>query len=77
MEETPAMTHHISHPGHPTSDRRPHFAARPDTPSARPIRRDQFLHRVGPSAWLLTVDTFQSANGTRTHRRRFTPYPGL
>jgi hypothetical protein len=49
----------------------------PGEATPRPIHREQFLHCVGPSAWLLTVETFENPDGTLTRRRRFAPYPGL
>ncbi len=46
-------------------------------PEQRPIRREQYLHRFGTAATLMTVESFQAADGTLTPRRRFAFWPGL
>lgn len=43
----------------------------------KPIRREQYLHRFGSAATLMTVETFAAADGSRRTRRRFAPWPGL
>lgn len=46
-------------------------------PAQRPVRREQYLHRVGSHATLLTVEWFPAEDGTLRKRTRFAPWPGL
>jgi hypothetical protein len=50
----------------------------PPPPTApRPVRREQYLHRFGSTAMLMTVEFILDENGVERRRVRFSPWPGL
>jgi hypothetical protein len=43
----------------------------------RPVRREQYLHRISSHATLLIVEWYPAQDGTHRKQMRFMPWPGL
>jgi hypothetical protein len=46
-------------------------------PARRPVRREEYLYRVGSHATLMTVETITAPDGTERRRVRLAFWPGL
>jgi hypothetical protein len=46
-------------------------------PARRPVRREEYLHRVGSHATLLVVEWSPAADGSLRKTMRFIAWPGL